>query len=257
MRGRRAFTLVELLVVIGIIAILLGILLPVIARARRVCGTNAMRALNLRQLVQGSIMYQIDYHVYPLGNYNSALESVFPNQVQVHLLDDLAKYLHYTMPTGIESVRDLPRVMVCPVRLDDEVYLDGPAPGPGEINWFTGYDYDGWLNETPNNLALTLKPTRVAKSTGTRRGVLWADSLACSTYYGPASWIYFHFKRGVHFNGICAGDTSALDGQNRAWSDGSVEWINGADIDSAPADFTTSASYEIGPPGGYYSFAWF
>jgi prepilin-type N-terminal cleavage/methylation domain-containing protein/prepilin-type processing-associated H-X9-DG protein len=56
----RAFTLVELLVVLGIIALLLAILLPSLAGARR-SGRAAVCLSNLRQMAVAANLYAIDH----------------------------------------------------------------------------------------------------------------------------------------------------------------------------------------------------
>jgi prepilin-type N-terminal cleavage/methylation domain-containing protein/prepilin-type processing-associated H-X9-DG protein len=76
--GRRAFTLVELLVVIGITAVLLSILLPAINRAREAART-VQCAAQLRQFGQAIINYASSnrgllpawsgYHAYPNDPY--------------------------------------------------------------------------------------------------------------------------------------------------------------------------------------------
>ena len=60
---KRSFTLIELLVTIAVIAILAGMLLPALSRARE-SGRTATCAGGLRQLTAANILYSNDFGVF-------------------------------------------------------------------------------------------------------------------------------------------------------------------------------------------------
>jgi prepilin-type N-terminal cleavage/methylation domain-containing protein len=67
--NRRAFTLVELLVVISIIGILIGLLLPAVQNARE-RGRRTQCANNLKQLTSAAMQHDTAHQYYPTGGWN-------------------------------------------------------------------------------------------------------------------------------------------------------------------------------------------
>src|SRR2546421_730451 len=108
--GRRgpftsAFTLVELLVVIGIIAVLIGILLPVMSRAREQAKRTVCLA-NLRTLGQAMMMYA------------NAQKGWLPNSNPPLTVND-SNATNYVLVTLAKEYVRAPAVFHCPSDRDD------------------------------------------------------------------------------------------------------------------------------------------
>lgn len=118
-RRRRAFTLVELLVVIGVIAVLTALLFPVLARARE-AGREKVCASNLRQIGLAFRMYIYDHDETRPG------------------------FLHLLVPNYLSS----PQILVCPSDpTGNYSYLNwGIANTPSELwKWPYPQSYDYFL----------------------------------------------------------------------------------------------------------------
>ena len=93
MKRRQAFTLVELLVVIGVIAVLVAMLLPALTRARQ-AATTLKCAANMRQIGQMFGLYAADYPgFYPPVNWKKDLDPNIPNTNSYGMVHCLGPYM--------------------------------------------------------------------------------------------------------------------------------------------------------------------
>ena len=99
--SRRAFTLVELLVVIGIIALLISILLPALARARA-HATAVTSMSNLRQLGIGLVQYRLENG----GKYPVAAWASMPGRPRHRWADAIYPYLRNTAVYSSPSLNE-------------------------------------------------------------------------------------------------------------------------------------------------------
>lgn len=75
--GSRAFTLIEILVVVAIVALLVAILVPSLTKAREYA-RNSICKSNMRQVMMGHMFYQADNKVLPATQSSYYLKGIWP-----------------------------------------------------------------------------------------------------------------------------------------------------------------------------------
>jgi prepilin-type N-terminal cleavage/methylation domain-containing protein len=162
----RGFTLVELLVVVGIIAALLGILLPAISHARKVA--NETRSLsNLRQMLLGYTMYHQENHGTLLWGHTPAtvngiaikVQDPVSTQVFGYPVSDrypwrLVDYVSNVWPIihGHDQIPPLPELGESVSSAFLKAYTLSLDPTYGINSAYVGgdTDYNGFIGDHPN-----------------------------------------------------------------------------------------------------------
>ena len=117
-RKSRAFTLVELLVVIGIIALLISILMPTLSNARR--QSNSVKCLsNLRQIGTAYVLYASQYRgAWPVAVHGAGnTEFPLPSGVELRWPDLVAPFVSTTQQfkyDNLEEIRKNSVIWGCP-----------------------------------------------------------------------------------------------------------------------------------------------
>ncbi len=223
------FTLIELLVVIAVIAVLIGLLVPALAGARR-SAKKIVCMNNIRQFVAADTLYLNDNGRFP------TMSPFVPTSITVDRLRQIGQYFDLTVPEGdaIDWPKrpDQPEWINCPFA-QNSGFAEGLTVGGG---LYTGYAYYGGLERSDlvkNQLGTVENPGHAADDRGFNRGVLWADILTEFPTSDPRRFEVFHTVPRAGSYSDFRFHQPEVDGIHRGWSDGSVEWVPGSQIDLA------------------------
>ncbi|MCC6423332.1 MAG: prepilin-type N-terminal cleavage/methylation domain-containing protein [Phycisphaerales bacterium] len=182
-RLRKGFTLVELLVVIGIIALLVSILLPALNKARS--SAQSIQCLsNLRQIGQAAIQFGNDHkYLLPTGNWYRINSESNPSVSGITNYGAISDYLNLKSWTKGEST-----VYTCPT-------LQSIAPAlwfanTYAINYYGSSNPWNWTDAAMASSGWPMnRMTDVSKSANM---VWFMDSYATDQYTGSSAGWYWY-----------------------------------------------------------------
>jgi len=201
---RRAFTLIEMLVVIAIIATLIGLLLPAVQQVRESASRTKCQN-NLKQLALGLVHYESTFGRFPEGYRftpptRTFIAPILPFIEQPNIKYDLTK--NWDDPVNQQASAAQIPILYCPsapttVRTD--VTLSW-APAASDYTVYHGVnpgycDMVGWPRYSPEaqNGAMTEKPCRVVDiKDGTSTTFLVVEDCA-----RPELWRMGHRAEGI------------------------------------------------------------
>ena len=178
----RGFTLVELLVVIGIIALLISILLPSLNKAREAAKTTQCLS-NLRQMAQAQQIYAAQFKGWAVPSQNGPL----PAATRVLWDENNTFRKALNMREGpAQANQRYPVNMLCPnaLKAHEEANSNtgGNTPTGGQMKYSYGYNREGMAEfftpgQTQNNSSLYYRGTRMNKVKRSSDKIMWADAM--------------------------------------------------------------------------------
>lgn len=212
--NRRGFTLVELLVVIGIIALLIGILVPVLSKARRSANTTKC-ASNLRQIATA-------FHSY----LNDSKQMMFWRAPNISL-DGMDWYVYGGRETGNLNLnqgglfnRLSPRPLNTHVG-ESLAIFQCPTDDEQTSPWTQGSSHFEWVG-TSYNFNATGNPNSPAHSANTRTAGL--DGKRVTKVRSSSTTVLFFDAGLLHANSDWHGKLNKEPAGNIAFVDGHVEF---------------------------------
>ncbi len=220
------FSLIELLVCVGIMAALIALLLPTLTSSRR-AARDVLCKSNLRNFAIADSAYSVTYGKLP------PIDTFVPSSIQVSRLKQIGDYFGLDVPPGPASAwpkrNKQPKWVNCPHAVRSGK-AEGMTLGGG---LYTGYVYVGGIDDSnmvKTGMATITHPGYAAPLENEWRGVMWADILTEFITPDPRRFEAFHVKDGQSTYSDFRWHTGEIKGINRAWSDGSVEWVPGDDL---------------------------